>query len=339
MLRSWSAHDDNPRQQASTRHESRAGNRRVVVRLDIAKAERDVERLRVAHHRQRVEPDLAIAQPPRFVQRDRNELFGEAAPARRRAARRAASSRPPSRRTRPLGARATADTSAGRLVQRPQADHPDQPPRHPPRRTTRRAAARSRRATPRARRRFPGTRDRGRSTRHIPRSMRRTSGMSAGAAGRIVELSNRTHAPTVYLGVNAADLALPMLMMVDRRNRAARQPGSRSARGTCADRRSRRLRPVDRGSPDRRPPRRAGGGRPGDGRRRGGAGRVGRRLDPPPRAPGSRRVPRLVHADRLAQGDRSPAIDAVVARSLRGRRRPTIGRWNSPPRILRPTRC
>ena len=74
-------------------HESRPRDRRVVVRRDVAKTERDVERLCVAHHRQRVEPDLGVAQPPRFVQRDRDELLREPAPARRWAARTDASSR------------------------------------------------------------------------------------------------------------------------------------------------------------------------------------------------------------------------------------------------------
>ena len=201
-------------------------------------------------------------------------------------------------------------------------DHPDQPPGivgHEQRATWRRVVAGQAR---RARRRSPGTRGRVRSSATYscsiaPHRRECRPGTSAGSDVGIVQPGA---SPVRSMSVNAADLALPMLMVATRGTRG-RQPGSRSPGSTCADRRPRRLRPADRGPPDRRPPGGPGGRRPAEGRRRGRAGSLGGGLDAARRPPGSRRLPRLVHAHRLAQGARSAALAADLVRAIRRRPR------------------
>lgn len=100
-------------------HEARARDRRFVIRRNVVKAERDVERLRVAHHRQCVEPHLAVLQLPRLVDHTRDQLPREAA-----AARLGTHEQPLHLASR----RVVRSGEAGAFIERAQPDHPDEIP-------------------------------------------------------------------------------------------------------------------------------------------------------------------------------------------------------------------
>ena len=173
-------------------HESRAGDRRVVVRRDIVKAERCVERLRVAHHRQRVEPDLGILKAARFVQREPQSAAWPGRGRARRDARTAVSSRPPSRHTLRRG-RLAPRAAAGRSSRAACAALLARP------RTARRAAGHSRRAVPSSSASISW------NARSSPIQATYSSqhppdlGDVDGPGGPNLELSNRMHLSTVYV--------------------------------------------------------------------------------------------------------------------------------------------
>src|SRR5688572_15425250 len=89
-------------------HEASTGDRRLVIRLDVYEPVGLVQRLRFAHVRQRVKPELRILQTPALVAQPRDQPARQAAAAR-------------------LGTDVEPLHFSDGAVERPERDHPEMP--------------------------------------------------------------------------------------------------------------------------------------------------------------------------------------------------------------------